>query len=118
MASEVAAVLSCALLVVAAAGYYTPPSPAATCGLKVGYYHDRCPEAEAIVKRAVGDAVRQNPGVGAGLIRMLFHDCFVEVRTTPLSVTDLFIHGMHIDAWDGLFVTCVLSVLTPWTTNA
>ena len=79
MASKVAAVLSCALLVVAAAGYYTPPGPAATCGLKVGYYHDRCPEAEAIVKRVVGDAVRRNPGVGAGLIRMLFHDCFVQV---------------------------------------
>ncbi|PAN49494.1 hypothetical protein PAHAL_9G453200 [Panicum hallii] len=77
MASKAAAALSCALLVVAAAGYYTPPSPGA-CGLKVGYYHDRCPKAEAIVKRVVGDAVRRNPGVGAGLIRMLFHDCFVE----------------------------------------
>jgi peroxidase len=88
MASKAAAALSCALLVVAAAGYYTPPSPGA-CGLKVGYYHDRCPKAEAIVKRVVGDAVRRNPGVGAGLIRMLFHDCFVEVRTTALPVYTL-----------------------------
>ncbi|XP_062209265.1 peroxidase 2-like [Phragmites australis] len=82
MASKVASVLSCALLMAAtcqaaAAGYYNPPSPDA-CGIKVGYYHDKCPPAEAIVKHVVGAAVQQNPGIGAGIIRMLFHDCFVE----------------------------------------
>ncbi|XP_062213415.1 peroxidase 2-like [Phragmites australis] len=82
MASKVTTLLSCALLLVAAtcqaaAGHYNPPSPG-TCGLKVGYYHDKCPHAEAIVKHAVKAAVLQNRGTGAGLIRMLFHDCFVE----------------------------------------
>jgi len=41
--------------------------------LQVGYYQDTCPKAEAIVRAAVSDA-----GIGAGLIRLLFHDCFVE----------------------------------------
>jgi peroxidase len=83
MARNAAALLvSCALLVAAAclpaaAGYYKPPNPA-TSGLKVGYYHDKCPPAEAIVKHVVKAAVRQNRDVGAGIIRMLFHDCFVE----------------------------------------
>jgi len=95
MASKVAALLSCAFLLLgtgcqAAAGYYSPPSPA-SCGLKVGYYHHKCPPAEAIVKSVVGAAVRQNPGVGAGLIRMLFHDCFVEV---PESSSVLFLHAL------------------------
>jgi peroxidase len=87
MARNAAALLvSCALLVAAAclpaaAGYYKPPNPA-TSGLKVGYYHDKCPPAEAIVKHVVKAAVRQNRDVGAGIIRMLFHDCFVEVRVS------------------------------------
>lgn len=59
---------------------YGPPNPA-SCGLKVGYYYAKCPHAEEIVKNVVGAAILHNPGVGAGLIRMLFHDCFVEVHS-------------------------------------
>ncbi|KAL6615304.1 hypothetical protein ACP70R_037574 [Stipagrostis hirtigluma subsp. patula] len=47
-------------------------------GLQVGYYSKTCPRAEALVRAEVKKALRANPGVGAGLIRMLFHDCFVK----------------------------------------
>ncbi|KAG2633245.1 hypothetical protein PVAP13_2NG282100 [Panicum virgatum] len=44
-----------------------PPRRPAT-GSKYGYYNRRCPPAEFIVRNVVG----------AGLIRLAFHDCFVQ----------------------------------------
>ena len=56
--------------------------PSRTPGLKVGYYAGRCPSAEHVVKDAVRKATA---GVQAGLVRLFFHDCFVEVRTCTLN---------------------------------
>lgn len=48
-------------------------------GLSMQYYWMTCPFAEQIVKNAVNKALQDDPTLAAGLVRMHFHDCFIEV---------------------------------------
>lgn len=50
--------------------------------LRVGYYSQTCPNAESIVADEVQKASYRDKGVLASLIRLHFHDCFVNVRDT------------------------------------
>ncbi|PUZ40963.1 hypothetical protein GQ55_9G464900 [Panicum hallii var. hallii] len=64
---RLAVAVTCALVLVTASQ-----------GLQVGYYKKSCPRVEHIVRDEVKKFVYKNAGIGAGLIRMLFHDCFVQ----------------------------------------
>ncbi|KAL4588547.1 hypothetical protein LXL04_001438 [Taraxacum kok-saghyz] len=46
-------------------------------GTRVGFYRATCPRVESIVQSAVQSAVQSNPTIAPGLLRMFFHDCFV-----------------------------------------
>lgn len=50
--------------------------------LSLDYYAFRCPFAEAIIRDTVNRAIQRDPTIAAALLRMHFHDCFVEVYTS------------------------------------
>lgn len=50
--------------------------------LEFGLYRTSCPEAESIVYSWVETAVLQDPRMAASLLRLHFHDCFV--NASPL----------------------------------
>lgn len=53
-------------------------------GLNMNYYIMSCPFAEGIVKNTVNRALQDDPTLAAALLRMHFHDCFIQVNN-PFS---------------------------------
>ncbi|XP_061348752.1 peroxidase 47-like [Gastrolobium bilobum] len=47
-------------------------------GLNMNYYLMSCPFLEPVVKNIVNRALQDDPTLAAGLLRMHFHDCFIE----------------------------------------
>jgi len=44
------------------------------------FYNETCPTLSDIVSEVVTDASLTDPRIGASLVRLHFHDCFVQVR--------------------------------------
>ena len=56
--------------------------------LGIGFYSETCPNAESIVRSVVQNAIFSNTNLAAVLLRLHFHDCFVEVYLShPLSLS-------------------------------
>ena len=49
-------------------------------GLVPDFYKTSCPQANTIIQAHIRSVIRQNPSEAAGLIRIMFHDCFVQVK--------------------------------------
>ncbi|CAI5501058.1 unnamed protein product [Closterium sp. Naga37s-1] len=78
------------LLLVTATWRTTPVQGAGVNGLSRDYYRDSCPQLEEMVRQAVVDEHLRHHFVSAPLLRLHFHDCFVQgcdgsvlLRSTP-----------------------------------
>lgn len=47
--------------------------------LSPSFYAQSCPKLESIVRSAMTQAVAQDATIGASMLRLFFHDCFVNV---------------------------------------
>ncbi|KAK9148198.1 hypothetical protein Scep_006955 [Stephania cephalantha] len=57
-------------------------------GLSMEYYAMRCPMAEITVRNKVNNTLDSNATLAAGLLRMHFHDCFVEINSNHDSLAN------------------------------
>ncbi|KAM4080569.1 hypothetical protein ACJW30_11G027300 [Castanea mollissima] len=46
--------------------------------LKYDFYHEICPKAESIIRTSVARIYSDHSNVSAALLRLFFHDCFIE----------------------------------------
>lgn len=80
--------------VVLLAGVVIAPAHGQTAApLRVGFYNGKCKgnaDVEAIVRTVVTLSFLKDPTIAPALVRMQFHDCFVNVRTL-FSIFFLFI---------------------------
>ena len=49
------------------------------------FYDDICPQALPTIRRVVEDAISQERRMGTSLLRLHFHDCFVNVSLISFS---------------------------------
>ncbi|KAF7040605.1 hypothetical protein CFC21_050497 [Triticum aestivum] len=79
-AAHLLLVLAAAMVLssVSAAAVGAGGSPPLAKGLSFEFYRARCPQAEAIVFAFLKDAIRKDVGLAAALLRIHFHDCFVQ----------------------------------------
>jgi hypothetical protein len=85
---KLSVVLLCALVTIQAALLAAPSAEAS--GLKLGYYNKKCRGVENVVKGHIIRAIKKNPRVGPGLVRLVFHDCFVRVCPMVLFLVLFF----------------------------
>ncbi|KAK1602638.1 hypothetical protein QYE76_059214 [Lolium multiflorum] len=52
------------------------------------FYDRRCPKLQSIVRSAVAQAVATEPRMGASILRMFFHDCFVNGCDASILLDD------------------------------
>jgi peroxidase len=77
----VALLVAVAALASAAQGF---PNPFGHEDFTESYYDETCPNAQSIVRSVMERHAAANPRTAPAILRLFFHDCFVNV-STPIS---------------------------------
>ncbi|CAI0399659.1 unnamed protein product [Linum tenue] len=85
MAPTLSAAQALVLYSVAAAAALLLSPPAVVAQLTPNFYDKICPLALPTIRRVVSQAVNAEPRMGASLLRLHFHDCFVNDDTTRFT---------------------------------
>jgi peroxidase len=75
-------------LVAGAAHGHPPISAGGGSALSSTFYDASCPDAHDVVRRVIQDARVSDPRIPASLIRLHFHDCFVQGCDASLLLDD------------------------------
>jgi len=76
---------------------YSMPKNAvqSTSKLGQGFYDQSCPDVENIISKAFAQILKDNPGAIAHVIRLQFHDCFVNVSISKQCHASSFFSPNH-----------------------
>ncbi|CAM6000653.1 unnamed protein product [Sphagnum balticum] len=75
-------------------GLMVEAASSSSSSFKFGFYDKSCPDAEKIVTSVVEAHFKTNPGIAPGVLRMHFHDCFVEPEKT--AIPNLTLRGFEV----------------------
>lgn len=70
--------ISSLLLASFSSSFTEAQKPPLVNGLSWTFYDKSCPKLESIVRKQIRNALKKDIGLAAGLIRIHFHDCFVQ----------------------------------------
>ena len=59
-------------------------APPLVKGLSYTFYKSKCPDLESIIRNHLKQEFKKDIGLAAGLLRVHFHDCFVQVTTSSV----------------------------------
>ncbi|CAO2037845.1 unnamed protein product [Urochloa humidicola] len=69
--------------------FFLLSSPAVNGQLSTSYYASNCPVLEHIVRSTVAQAISTDRRMGASLLRLFFHDCFVQGCDASILLDDV-----------------------------
>ena len=77
--------------------------------LRNGFYSSSCQKVEDIIRSTVEAHFDKDPTIAAGVLRLHFHDCFVQVLNLWLLVVELF--SLFFDVFSETEIRKILKTL-------